>query len=110
MKTFFLTFRSKFVELPSAVKAGITAVVTWLVSMVLTNLILLVPFLQFLEQFKGPLSLALAAAVISYVERIVPDAYGRVAIAALQLVLAVLAVFGVGVELAAMGVLPSLLQ
>jgi hypothetical protein len=107
---FLVSVRSKFAELPSAIKVSIAAVVTWLVSMVLANLILLVPFLQFLEQFQGPLSLALAAAVISYVERIVPDAYGRVAIAALQLVLAVLAVFGIGAELAAMGALPALLQ
>ena len=104
------SFRARIIALPDPLKAGITAVVTWLVSMVLANIILLVPFLQFLEQFKGPLSLSLAIAVISTIEKAVPDMYGRVAIAALQLVLAVLAMFGIGVELAAMGVLPSLLR
>jgi hypothetical protein len=104
------SFRSRLIALPDPLKAGITAVVTWLVSMVLANLILLVPFLQFLEQFKGPLALSLAIAVISTIERVVPDAYGRIAVAALQLVLAVLAMFGIGAELAAMGALPSLLR
>jgi len=104
------TLVNRFVELPSALKAGITAVTTWLVVMFVTNVILLVPFLAFLEQFKGPLALALAATVISGIEKAVPDAYGKVAIAALQLLLAILAVFGVGAELSAMGVLPALLR
>ena len=99
-----------FVSLPDTVRVGITAVVLWLVSIVLSNLILLVPFLAFLEQFKQPLSLALAAALIGLVEKAVPDAYARVAVIAIQLVLAVLAVFGIGAELAAQGVLPALLS
>lgn len=99
-----------FVALPDSVKVGITAVVLWLVSIVITNLVLLVPFLAFLEQFKQPLSLALAAALIGLVEKAIPDAYAKVAVIAIQLVLAVLAMFGIGQTLAALGMLPALLR
>ena len=56
-----------------------------------------------------PLAAALSMALIAAIEKAVPDAYEKVAIAAVQLVLALLAVFGVGTTLAAMGALPSLL-
>ena len=101
---------SGFVALPDSVKVGITAIVLWLVSIVITNLILLVPFLVFLEDFKQPLSLALAAALIAVIEKAIPDAYARVAVIAIQLVLAILAMFGIGAVLAAHGVLPALLS
>lgn len=99
-----------FVALPDGIKVSLTAIVTWVVSMVLTNLILLVPFLAFLEQFKQPLSLALAAALIGVIEKAIPDSYAKVAIIAIELVLAILAMFGIGATLAAQGVLPSLLR
>lgn len=99
-----------FVALPDTLKVAITSVVTWGVSMVLTNLVLLVPFLQFLEQFKQPLSLALAAALIGVIEKAIPDAFAKVAVIAIELLLAILAMFGVGATLAAQGVLPALLR
>lgn len=98
------------IVLPEPIKASITAVVVYLVSLLFANLILLAPFLVFLEQFKIPLALAIAMAVIAWIEKVVPDLYASVAIAALQLVLAILAVFGVGTALAAMGSLPALLS
>ena len=85
-----------FVQLPDGVRVGITAVIVWLVSWVFAQLILLVPFLKFLEEFKEPLALAIAAALIGWIENIVPDAYGGVAVLAIQLLLAILALFGVG--------------
>ena len=103
-------FVSRFVALPDTVKAGITAVVVFVVAALFTNLILLVPFLSFLLPFQMPIALALAAALIGWLERIIPDAWGSVATIAIQLVLALLALFGVGQTLTAMGALPSLLM
>lgn len=110
MKNFFVSFRNGFVELPDPVKAGITAVVVWLLATLFTNLILLVPFLAFLVPFQLPIALALAAALIGWLERIIPDAWGTVAVLAIQVVLALLAMIGVGQALAAQGALPSLLM
>ena len=43
-----------FVDLPDNVEAGITAVVVWLVSWLFVQLITLLPFLAFLDEFKMP--------------------------------------------------------
>ena len=58
------SFVSRFVALPDPLKLGIAGVVLWLVSTLFANLIILVPFLVFLEQFKEPLALAISAALI----------------------------------------------
>ena len=83
-----------FVELPGDAKAGITAVVLVAVSFFFVKLITLFSFLQFLEPFREPLALAISAELIGWVQNAVPDAYGAVAILAIQLLLAILAVFG----------------
>lgn len=101
---------ASFVALPDGVKFSLTAVVLWAVSLLFTNAILLVPFLAFLEAFKVPITQAIAAALIALIEKSVPDAYAPVAIKALELVLLVLAAFGVGATLAAQGALPALLS
>jgi hypothetical protein len=88
-----------FVSLPDPIKVSITAVIVWLVSWGITQLVTLVPFLKFLEDFKQPLALAIAAALIGALEAAVPDAYAGVAVAAIQLVLVILALFGVGTAL-----------
>lgn len=88
-----------FVALPDPVKISITGVIVWLVSWLIAQLITLVPFLKFLEEFKEPLALAIAAALITALEAAVPDAYAGVAIAAIQLILVILALFGVGTAL-----------
>jgi len=103
MKNFF----ARLITLPDPIKAGLMAVVLYVVSIVFTNLILFAPFLQFLEQFKMPLASGLALALIAWIQKVVPDLYEKVAIAALELVLAILAIYGIGVALAAK--LPSLL-
>lgn len=84
-----------FVALPEDVKIGIAAVVLWLVSFVFAKLIALVPFLKFLEEFREPLALAIAAAAIGWLENALPTGMDNVAILAVQLVLAVLAALGV---------------
>lgn len=85
--------RAGFVALPDDVRAGIGAVVLVVVSWVLAKLITLVPFLAFLEEFRVPLASAIAFALVDFIQNAVPDAYGSVAVLALQLVLAVLALF-----------------
>lgn len=109
----FVAFKNflvaSFVALPDSIKAGIAAVVLYIVTAVLTNIILLVPFLAFLEAFKIPLAAALGMQIIAWLEKILPDAYPQTSILAVQLALAILAAFGVGVTLAAQGALPALL-
>jgi hypothetical protein len=85
-----------FVALPDLIKIGITGVVVWLVSFFFAKLIAWIPILVFLEQFRHPLALAIAAALIGWVQNIVPDAFGAIAIIGIQLLLAILAFFGVG--------------
>jgi hypothetical protein len=87
---------AQFVDLPDEVEGGITAVVVWAISWLFVQLITLVPFLKFLEEFKMPLALALSAQLIALIENAVPDAFGGVAIAGIVLVLTILALFGVG--------------
>ena len=82
-----------FVQLPEDVRAGIGAVVLVAVSWALAKLISLWKPLAFLEEFRVPLASAIAFALVDAIQNAVPDAYGSVAILALQLVLAVLALF-----------------
>jgi hypothetical protein len=93
-----------FVELPDELKIVITSLILAAVSFVFAKLIALVPFLAFLEQFRQPVAMAVAAALIGWFQNIVPDAYAAVAILGLQLVLAVLALFKVGDVLKERGV------
>ena len=93
-----------FVALPEDVKAGILAVVLFAISFVFAKLIALVPFLAFLEELREPLALAIGASLIGALENALPTGYDAVAILALQLILAVLAMFGLGNVLKEKGV------
>jgi len=93
-----------FIALPDEVKVGLTAVVLWVVSFFLAKLIALVPFLKFLEEFREPLAFAIAAALIGAIEAAVPDAYAQILVVGLQLILAILAFFGIGTALKKSGV------
>ena len=92
-----------FVALPDDLKVGITALVLWAISWAFVQLITLVPFLKFLDDFKQPLALAISAALIGAFEDAVPDQYGNVAIIGVQLVLAIIAMFQVNKTLGARG-------
>lgn len=85
--------RASFVQLPDTLKADITALVLVIVSWLFMKLLELVPALKFLEEFRVPLAMALASQLIGLIEVGVPDAYGQVAIIAIQLILAVVALF-----------------
>jgi hypothetical protein len=63
------------------------------VSWLFVKIIALWAPLKFLDQFRLPLAMALSAELIGWIQNAVPDAYGAVAVLALQLVLAVLALF-----------------
>lgn len=88
-----------FVDLPDQVETGITAVIVFAVSWLFVQLITLVPFLKFLDEFKLPLAMAVSAQVITWIENIVPDAFGNVTIAGIVFVLAILSLFGIGNQL-----------
>jgi hypothetical protein len=81
------------VDLPDTVEASITALILFVLSWALAQLIVLVPFLAFLENFKTPLALAISSQLIGLIENAVPDAYGAAAILAIQLLLALVALF-----------------
>jgi hypothetical protein len=84
-----------FVDLPGELELGITAVVLVAVSFGFAKLLSLVPFLAFLGEFREPLAYAIAVALIGWIEAAVPDAFANIAIISIQLVLAILAFFGV---------------
>jgi hypothetical protein len=84
-----------FVELPDGVKNGITSVVLVAVSFGLAKLITLIPLFKFLDQYREPVAYAIALALIEAIQAAVPDAYGAVAVLAIQLVLAIQALFGI---------------
>ena len=103
-------FAARLVALPDPVKAGITAVVVYVVSLLFANLLALLPFLAAFAEFVQPAAVIIAMALIGWIEKAVPDAFGAVAVLAVQLVLALLAVYGIGEGLAAMGAMPALLS
>jgi membrane protein YdbS with pleckstrin-like domain len=92
-----------FVELPDDVRVGITSVVLVAVSWLIVRLVTLIPALKFLDQFRTPLAMAVAAELITLIQNAVPDAFGSIAILALKLILAVVALFLIAEKLKAKG-------
>ena len=101
--------RRGFVALPDPVKAGVVAVVVWVVSFLFANLVALVPFLAFLAQYIPQIAIVVAGLVVSQIEKLLPTGYPEISIKAVELVLMILGVLGVGLKLAAQGALPALL-
>lgn len=97
-------FINGFVELPDPLKVAVTSFVLAAFSFAFAKLIALIPFLAFLEQYRQSVAMLAAVALIGWFQNAVPDAYAAVAILALQLVLAVLALFKVGDVLKLRGV------
>lgn len=87
------------VDLPGEVEGKITAFFVFAISWLFVQLITLVPVLSFLDEFKIPLAMAVSAQVIAWIERIVPDAYGGIAIAGIVFLLSILALFMTAREL-----------
>lgn len=85
------------IALPEPLKLGITGVVVWLVSWAFAWIIAKLPWIGvILAPYKQPLAMLIAAALISFIEASVPDAFGPIAVAAISLVLVILAFFGIG--------------
>lgn len=89
--TYAGTTTAQVISIPMDVKDGVTAAVIWGVSWVFLQLITLVPWLSFLDQFKIPLATSIAAEIISLLEVNVPGQFEGVTVAAIVLVLALLA-------------------
>ena len=89
------------IQLDPTVRAGIAAVILWGVSWVMVQLATLWKPLQSLDQYKEQIAMAISAALIGWIESAVPDAYGPAVISGIQFVLVILALFGVGRQLAA---------
>ena len=94
-----------FVQLPDAERLAITtlvvAVLGWVFAWVGTKFPWTSPFI---EKYKMEISLALAAAVVGFIENALPSAYPEISILIVQLVLAVLASIGLFRVLAKAGV------
>lgn len=88
-----------FVELPDGIKVRLTAMIVATVAFFFLKLVELWPPLKFLEQFRLPFSLALAAELINLIQNSVPDMYAGVAVAAITLVLEIVALVLVYVKL-----------
>lgn len=93
-----------FVQLPDPVRYQITALVVAAVGFVVAKLVLMLPFLRFLEEFRDPIALGLAVELIALLENALPSAYPEVSLLAVQLVLAVLAALRAGELLRRRGV------
>lgn len=84
-----------FVPLPDATRLAITAVVVAVVGLAFAWIGGKLPWtVPFLSKYKEEVSLALAAAVIGFVENALPSAYPDISILVVELVLAVLAAIG----------------
>lgn len=83
-----------FVELPAEQKIAITALIVGLVATAAQFIIARVPWLGFLQRYAQEWGLLLAAGALSWFQNAIPDAFGAVAIAGVQLVLAIFAVIG----------------
>ncbi len=93
-----------FVELPGDVKSGITAAVLVAVSFLIVRLVTIWKALEFLVPYRIPIAMAISVELIRVIQVATPDAYGTIVILALQLILAVLALFKFFEILGAQGV------
>jgi hypothetical protein len=81
-----------FVELPADVTLQISALVAVAVGFLLAKLIALLPWLSFLEQWRDPLSKAIALELIVLLQNALPSQYPEISILAVKLVLEVLVI------------------
>lgn len=88
-----------FVQLPDETRLTVLSVVVSLVSWVLVWLAAKIPVLTLVvERYGLELARVIAAAVLELVENALPSAYPDPSVLAVQLLLAILAVYGVGAK------------
>lgn len=82
-----------FVQLPDGVVVAVTSLIVGAVVFGVNWLIVRVPLLRFLAAYAQEWGIALAAAAILWFQNAVPDIYAAVAVHAVELVLAIIAVY-----------------
>ena len=84
-----------FVQLPDAERLAITTLVVAVLGLVFAKIGELFPWTSpFITKYKMEISLALAAAVVGWIEAALPSAYPVISILVVQLILAVFAAIG----------------
>lgn len=91
---------TRFVAFPDYIKTGIVALFVWVFAWLFGMLVTAVPFLAFLSPYIPGVAAAAAAAVIAWMQNAVPDKFGDVATQAIKLILMLLAIFGIGGQVA----------
>lgn len=82
-----------FVELPPETQLAVMSLVAALVSLAITTLIAYAPWLSWLEPYKDEWGMAAGAAALAALQNILPGSYPAASVLAVQLVLAILAIF-----------------
>jgi hypothetical protein len=82
-----------FVELPSSTQLGVIALVSTLVALAITYLIAYAPWLSWLENYKEEWGVAAGLAVLEVLQNALPGDYPEASILAVQLALAVIAIY-----------------
>ena len=81
-----------FVEFPVDVTLQVSALVAVAVGWLIARLIALVPWLSFLDQWRDPISKAIALELIVLLQNALPSQYPEISILAVKLVLEILLV------------------
>lgn len=82
-----------FVQLPDEVRATLTGLVIAGVAILFNLAIAHFPFLEFLRKYQAEWSLSLATGLIVWLENLIPDRLGDVAIKGIAFLLAVIALY-----------------
>lgn len=77
-----------FVQLPDETKVAISGLILAVVNLLFMYAVSVVPWLKFFEQYKEEWAMAISAALILWLENVLPEAYPDAAILAVQLLVA----------------------
>jgi hypothetical protein len=83
----------QFVELPAEVQLAVMGLVASLVSLGVAALIAYAPWLSWLEPYKEEWGLGLGAVALTWLQNVLPGQYPEASILAVQLALAIIAIF-----------------
>lgn len=86
-----------FVVMPEPLKVAVTAAITFAVGWVFTQIAVRIPWLTFLGQYVSEVSIAVAGAVVLYIQNLlnaIPAQYDDIVSLALQMLIAVFASIG----------------
>jgi hypothetical protein len=83
-----------FVDLPSNVELGVTALIVGLFDVAILWTIARAPFLKFFSAYKEEWGLALSAAFLAWLEGFLPSSHPEISVLAVTLGLAIFAAIG----------------